>query len=261
MKMRVTKLTFAPRIEPLERRQLLCGHGMISSHAMISGHGNDNLGNPAQQAKGERNSRNGIVSFTGGSGIDWIFVSADASTVTVQFNGVDYMYDRSQVKGINLNGGAGDDTILVMDLDNTFDIPVTMNGGLGMDDLEGGNERDAINGGGGDDFMFGNGGNDVMVGGDGNDVMNAGSGNDVMMGGYGDDQMGGGEGDDYLYGNAGNDFLYGEDGDDHLSGGRGTDYVEGDAGADTFASNRDMDAERVMDDLDTVVARFARPVM
>jgi Ca2+-binding RTX toxin-like protein len=242
-----------PLFEPLESRQLLSGHGLGGGHHV--------MGRSVKGSADIAMNNNGVVSYTGGAGIDWMFVSADATSVTVQVNGVDHMYDRSKVKGINLNGAGGDDTILVFDTDNSFNIPVTMTGGAGNDDLEGGSEKDYLDGGAGNDYMFGNGGDDVMLGGDGNDIMNAGDGNDIMRGGYGDDQLGGGEGNDYLYGNAGNDILLGEGGDDHLSGGRGTDMVQGDDGVDTFSSRADTDAERIMDGMDVLVTRFPRPVM
>jgi Ca2+-binding RTX toxin-like protein len=251
----------APLIEPLERRQLLCGHGGGSGGGSGGGLGHHDAAALVTSPATDPALHNGIVSFKGGSGIDWMFVFSDPTTVDVQVNGVDHVFDRTQVKGIQLDGAGGDDTLMVVDDDGTFNIPVTMNGGAGNDDLEGGSERDYMNGGPGNDVMFGNGGDDVMLGGDGNDVMNGGDGNDTMMGGRGDDQLGGGAGDDYLYGNAGNDSLYGESGNDHLSGGRGTDMVEGDGGADIFSSKADSDAERIMDDLDTVVATFARPAI
>src|SRR4029434_9351621 len=98
-----------PLFEPLERRQLLCGHGVNMGHY--------DMGRPVKASADITMNRNGVVTYTGGAGIDWMFVSADASSVTVQINGVDHMYDRSKVKGINLNGAGGDDTILVFDAD------------------------------------------------------------------------------------------------------------------------------------------------
>lgn len=242
------QIAVAPLVEALERRQLLCGH--MFNTALAANHGSGHGGKTSETAG---LGRNGIVTFTGGSGIDWMFVSADESSVTVQINGVDHVFDRAKVKGISLSGGAGDDTILVFDNAGSFDIPVTMTGGRGNDDLEGGAERDYLDGGEDNDYMFGNGGNDVMFGGDGNDIMNGGDGNDVMMGGDGDDLMGGGNGDDRLSGNTGNDQLFGEAGDDHLNGGSGTDLMQGDDGADLFSSSVDTQAERIMDSLDTVV--------
>src|SRR5690242_12007189 len=101
----------APRIETLERRQLLAAHAA----ACIGHHAPARASDPAL--------KHGIVTFKGGSGVDWMFVSANATTVTVQVNGVDHAFNRSMVKGIGLSGGGGDDMLEVLDESGTFDIP------------------------------------------------------------------------------------------------------------------------------------------
>jgi hypothetical protein len=102
---------------------------------------------------------------------------------------------------------------------------LSVNGGLGDEDLSGGSEEDEFRGGSGDDLLDGNGGNDSLYGE---------LGNDRLLGGPGIDHLDGGSGRDILFGEAGNDTLDGGTFDDVLNGGFGQDIIRGGSGDDTI---------------------------
>jgi Ca2+-binding RTX toxin-like protein len=84
------------------------------------------------------------------------------------------------VAGFEVNGGEGDDSVLVA---GTIELPVTMRGGPGADTLVGGNGPDRLVGGEGNDTLVGRGGDDMIFGGPGADELIGGAGNDVLRGG------------------------------------------------------------------------------
>jgi Ca2+-binding RTX toxin-like protein len=73
------------------------------------------------------------------------------------------LFDHSQITGIRIELGGGNDEAGVSDFYGDFDIPVTMIGGTGRDDLQGGRADDFIDGGTGADTIAGGGGNDVIL--------------------------------------------------------------------------------------------------
>jgi Ca2+-binding RTX toxin-like protein len=98
------------------------------------------------------------------------------------------------VAGFEINGGEGDDWVLVS---SVIELPVTMRGGPGNDTLIGGSGPDKLIGGEGNDKIAGRGGSDVLYGGPGTDELLGGAGNDVLRGG-GTDVMDGGSGHNTL---------------------------------------------------------------
>jgi Ca2+-binding RTX toxin-like protein len=64
--------------------------------------------------------------------------------------------------------------------------------------MQGGFGLDTMNGDDGDDFIFGDTGNDTINGGTGNDYIEGEQGNDTITGGEGDDRMSGGTGRDWF---------------------------------------------------------------
>jgi Ca2+-binding RTX toxin-like protein len=100
-----------------------------------------------------------------------------------------------QVAGFEINGGEGDDTVVVS---SAIDLPVTMRGGPGRDRLIGGSGPDKLIGGDGNDKLAGRGGDDVLFGGEGNDELLGGSGNDVLNGGGGRNVLNGGSGENVV---------------------------------------------------------------
>ena len=157
------------------------------------------------------------------------------------------------VSDIVINGGVGNDVVVLDPTLTALTGSVTFNGGAGDDSLDSSayTGRVVFNGGDGDDTLLGGSGNDVANGGTGNDSISTGAGNDRVNAGTGDDFVDagtdadtvfgedgndvliGGEGDDILNGNAGNDTITGGDDNDTLLGGSGTDSLDGGLGDDT----------------------------
>lgn len=116
-------------------------------------------------------------------------------------------------------GAAGNDQIYATD----SNLPVTIYGEAGHDQITGGNHDDILDGGDGWDRIWGGPGNDVILGGSGNDHLDGHEGDDVIVGGDGDDRVIGNWGQDVLIGGAGSDWCEGVAGSDLLIGGT-TDY-------------------------------------
>ena len=164
----------------------------------------------------------GTLVLTGGSGDDVLtFYKAGSRYVaSVTLRDEDgrpavtesRVFDAGVVKRLVVNGGDGNDL-----LSNLTDVPCTIYGGKGNDQIYGGDADDSLSGGDGTDVVFG------------------GKGDDTLDGGPGNDQLVGGDGDDSLLGGPGNDNLYGGEGDDTLKGGKGSDYLSGGPGSNTLA--------------------------
>lgn len=170
----------------------------------------------------------------------------------------------SSVAQVTVDGGGGDDTITVADIDRVCRGAVIVRGGNGDDLLtglnakigpmrlrmEGGNGNDTIVGTTGDDTLSGDAGidrikaglgNDIVLGGAGIDTINGEGGNDTLIGGDGSDTLVG-DGADTLFGDAGNDSLIGDQGNDILSGGEGDDTANGGDGNDTITGENGNDS-------------------
>jgi len=153
-------------------------------------------------------------------------VPNNAPTTHVGLDNVTLFGNLASTVGVNLIGGAGDDSI---------------QGTSGNDVLDGG-----ISGG---DLIYGYAGNDIIIGGAGEDLLNGGSGDDIIN--TGDNQAGdiadGGTGSDWIdcggctgfaisfAGETGNDFIQGGVNNDLLlNGGEGDDWLEGISGLDVM---------------------------
>lgn len=164
----------------------------------------------------------GTLSVSGTAHADNISISmhaGDATKLDINLNGTTQSFDKSDVSAIVVSAGAGNDFVILDELDGKIDIPTTLLGGAG---------NDLLNGGSGDDFLSGGGGNDALFGG---------GGDDTLDGGVGVDKLTGGADNDSVIGGAGNDRLFGGAGDDDLNGGTGSDKLTGGSGADAFALN------------------------
>jgi Ca2+-binding RTX toxin-like protein len=84
------------------------------------------------------------------------------------------------IPGIELQGGSGDNTIVLGQGTN-------QHLGTGNDTVSGSAGRDVIATGAGDDKLYGYGGNDRLYGEAGNDILYGGTGNDYLHGGTGKD--------------------------------------------------------------------------
>ncbi len=151
---------------------------------------------------------NGVMRIIGSIGDDSILINfedTDASNlVTVIVNGEDVFYPLGNVSFIQIDGGGGNDTIEVRNLN----VKTTLNGGAG------------------------------------NDIIRGSLGPDRLNGGDGSDWLNGGDNKDTLYGDAGNDKLFGGAGKDYLNGGAGVNVVRGGAGIDRIVATRLVDDVR-----------------
>lgn len=91
---------------------------------------------------------------------------------------------RGGVRGVDLEGGGGDDVLAVVGTEVSADYGARTHGllvgGDGADRLLGGPGADALSGGAGDDALLGGGGADTLHGGDGADRSDAGAGDDTL---------------------------------------------------------------------------------
>src|SRR6185503_16756772 len=116
----------------------------------------------------------GVLVVVGTDADDTIVVSQDDTNIYVDDNGVMNAFARSTVNSLDIAGGAGNDTLQVLDDTGTFFAPIHSDGGAGDDMIDGGAGNDVLEGGDGADFVFGYGGNDDLVGGDGANSMDGG---------------------------------------------------------------------------------------
>jgi hypothetical protein len=127
------------------------------------------------------------------------------------------------VTGVTMIGREGDDSLLLSEFAFVPEVPASLSGGGGDDELQGSGFRDQLSGGIDDDTIRGGGGNDVIGGNPGADRLLGAKGADRVTGGPGKDDVIGGLGNDALFGSAGNDGLDGAGGRDLCNGGGGRD--------------------------------------
>ena len=109
-------------------------------------------------------------------------------------------------------------------------VPQTVTGGYGDDEIVGGAMGDQLVDAGGTNTLSGNAGDDQIAAISGQNVLSGGADNDFLRGGYDNDSLYGGTGDDILQGD--NSSFIGAA--DLLDGGADNDLLEGGIGADTF---------------------------
>jgi Ca2+-binding RTX toxin-like protein len=163
---------------------------------------------------------NGVLTVNGTNASDNIALRLQAGQpgilqVDVGDDGsADFDFARATVARIAVNGGNGDDFVLIDESNGVFtdSIPTTIDGGNRNDDL---------------------------VGGSGAGTLSGGNGNDTLVGGPGAETLLGGNGDDSIDGNKGSDVAFMGNGDDTFvwDNGDGSDTVEGQNGADTMLFN------------------------
>ena len=114
----------------------------------------------------------------------------------VEINGETVENDYVNGETVVVNGGAGNDTVI---LDDTAGLKwkAEFHGGAGDDILIGNQQDDLLDGGLGNDILVGSAGVDKLIGGAGRDLLMGGLGADVLQGGAGGDiQIGGSTGYD-----------------------------------------------------------------
>ena len=139
------------------------------------------------------------------------------------------------ITDIVINGGAGNDAV-VIDATLTAIVETVAFYGFGGDDsLDSGSSAANVvfNGGDGDDTLIGGSGNDVANGGAGDDSITTGAGTDRIDAGVGDDFVDAGTDADTVFGEAGQDVLIGGAGTDRIDAGIGDDFVDAGTDADT----------------------------
>ncbi|GEM_PF-5374194 len=135
---------------------------------------------------------------------DTIEVTTENGDVIARVNGREMRRSLASITQITILARGGDDTISI-----GSDVSGVR--------IFGGSGDDSISGGGGADLIYGGNGKDSLNGGDGNDRLYGGRGNDIITGGDGgDDQLWGNQGRDTLRGNSIGDTLCGGMGVDRI---------------------------------------------
>ncbi|MGB7159465.1 MAG: calcium-binding protein [Tepidisphaeraceae bacterium] len=173
----------------------------------------------------------------GTAGNDLITIEQHSDNDVVTVNGVSYYYDTSETAFDHLfiDGGSGNDKILVIDERVSIDLFITGSGG--NDTIQGGNGDDELSGANGKDKLFGGSGRDYLLGGASADYLTGGHGDDTMSGAGGNDRLEDHFNKDYFLGGAGNDVFITRDAvsnewsdPDTISGGAGNDRAQADSG-------------------------------
>jgi uncharacterized delta-60 repeat protein len=202
----------------------------------------------------------GVLSITGTDYGDIITIKQAGETLHVVYNGAAQDLALSDVTGVDIICGDGDDKI-------SFEAApgATFFTGPGDDTIFGGSGNDHLDAGSGHNVVYAGAGNDTIVGGPDGELLDGGEGNDRFMNGLVQPTVGdtiyGGEGDDSLIDRSssvarlihcgagadtiwlgsGNDTVYGDDGNDNLMTFAGDDLVFGGRGHDTILSDEGRD--------------------
>jgi hypothetical protein len=183
-------------IETLENRRLLttAGDAALATEWELAGRDGEYRGT-ATLVDGILH----VVTTAGGESIEIgthvnsgiIYVRATDSSVISDDNtrvrGVNV--ERARVRGIQVDAGDGNDGVAFLNFNGMVNLPVTMNGGAGDDELYGEDDRNNVD----DPIAFreyqSSYAKVVLNGGDGNDRLQAGIGDTTLIGGAGDDQI------------------------------------------------------------------------
>lgn len=157
-----------------------------------------------------------VVEGMGGDDTIILGGAANSDCLLSGDDGNDVITVYSDVPGVSIKGGNGNDSII---------------GGSGNDTIYGNWGSDTIRGGAGDDSIMGGLDADSLAGGSGNDQLYGGTGTDAIAGGAGNDYIDGRGKADTLHGDAGNDTIYGKAGNDVIYGDDGDDWIHVNDGA------------------------------
>ncbi|HEY7117207.1 MAG TPA: hypothetical protein VH475_11495 [Tepidisphaeraceae bacterium] len=131
----------------------------------------------------------------------------DPSQVYVSVNDVRRAFDRATLVGISIDAGEGDDSVCFHNFSGLVDLPTTIDGGAGNDEIASEGNSNYL----GDRIVFPGDGPfapAVLRGGTGDDRLFGGIGASLLQGGDGDDSLSGGTTDDTLDGGDGLDLLH-----------------------------------------------------
>ncbi|MGB7161356.1 MAG: CARDB domain-containing protein [Tepidisphaeraceae bacterium] len=141
----------------------------------------------------------------GTAGDDVITIEQHEANTIITVNGVSKRFEVGSFDHVFIDGGSGNDRILVTNDEVNVRLQIT-----------------------------GSGGNDTIVGGGAGDELSGANGKDRVSGGEGDDYLLGGASADYLSGEAGNDTMSGAGGKDRLADVFGRDHFIGGGGNDVI---------------------------
>jgi Ca2+-binding RTX toxin-like protein len=170
--------------------------GAQGGDTMAGGNGNDvlvwNPGDGSDVMDGEAGADD--IELNGGNGAEQFAAAPTGDRVRFErLNPAPFNLNVGTAERLVLNGNGGDDT---MTSDPALAVAELLNGGVGIDSLQGGGAADFINGGDDNDTLDGGPGIDRLVGDRGGDAMAGGAGADTMVwnNGDGSDSMDGQDG-------------------------------------------------------------------
>jgi Ca2+-binding RTX toxin-like protein len=177
----------------------------------------------------------GVLTIVGTHKADVIDLTVDSAfrqQVTVRLNGDVSRFTLTDVDGISIQAGQGNDVVHIDNGKVHLDQPTTIFGSGGNDTIRGGKGKDRIYGGAGADVLKGGDARDIIYGEGGNDLIDGEQGNDALDGGTANDTITGGLGIDRLFGGNGKDVLHSKDG--------AVDSVDGGNDSDTATDHDDV---------------------
>lgn len=178
----------------------------------------------------------GMITIEGSDGDDDIrFTSAGAGNVLLESGDFSQLFQG--VRGISINGNAGNDMITVATdvVDSRGNsIRVMVDGGDGDDVIQTGNGADMIKGGAGNDTIDARGGNDRIYGEDGDDEIYGGDGHDNIMAGEGNNYVDAGEGMNRISTGTGNDEIHAGSDNDRITDEGGHNVIDAGDGNNTI---------------------------
>lgn len=151
----------------------------LGNDSVVGGFGNDTLQ--------EAGCHNFVLKPTLATGQGRDILKSIESAILFGTEGSDVIDTTAFRNGVQIFGGAGNDTITTSS---------------GNDTVDGESGDDVVRANGGDDSIYGSLGNDSLFGGDGNDTVAGGAGRDTVIPGNGDDFVSGDAGIDVLRVNA-----------------------------------------------------------
>jgi hypothetical protein len=168
-------------IEKLETRRLFSVAGQLDQAVML-----DDANHPVATAQ----VIDGVLTVVTGDGADDVMVGTQADQLFVHVNGIRKYFARGGIIGISIDLGDGDDGFGFHDYHGLVNLPTTVNGGAGDDEIGGENEfnfvGDRIENLGDAPFapvhLTGGEGNDTLVGAIGDTVVEGGPGTNLMYG-------------------------------------------------------------------------------
>ena len=178
------RVTAAAVIETLEQRQLLSVTVIDPSAptALLDGDG---------ALQGTARIEDGVLRVVATARNDEIQLGSTSQPGGIYFwvNGAGAQVDAALVRGIRIDAGDGDDMVYYNNLGGLLNLPTTINGGGGNDDLTGEDDRDCSDHAIAFRDRQASYAKVVLDGGDGNDRLMARIGDTTLIGGSGDDRI------------------------------------------------------------------------